>query len=158
MSLHEATSTAFNFMLNDSLSDGHNESPAQWVEAVQALMRVLVKVLLYIGLPDVRREVHNDRTELLEQMRRLKSPGKRAKLQRKLSKTSDYVVIKAPPVDVSKSDSNGNGTRTVKSHWRRGHLRMQRHGHQLTLSKTVFIAPVLVGMGDAQPAASYVVR
>lgn len=156
--LQDANEIAFTLMTQSSHFAGYNVPPASWLEATKALMRLLVKVLLYIGLPNVRREVHNDRKELLEQLKRLKSPGKQAKLQRKLAKAADYVVIKAPSVEQGSGTSYGETGRSVKSHWRRGHLRTQRHGPQLTLSKTVFIAPTLVGLSDARPAGNYVVR
>jgi hypothetical protein len=159
MPLKVANELSFNMMVSGSHENGYAAPPTAWVDTTKELMRLLVKVLLYIGLPDVRREVHNDRKDLLEQMARLKSPGKRAKLQRRLSKTVDYVVIKAPTDSAIDTDAGGaDGTRSVKAHWRRGHLRTQRHGPQLSLSKTVFIAPVLVGKGDLRPAANYVVR
>lgn len=40
---------------------------------------------------------------------------------------------------------HGDATgRIVAPHWRRGHFRMQRHGHGLTEVKRVFIRPVMV--------------
>lgn len=158
MPLKRANELSFNLMVSASRSNGYAAPPQAWVATTKELMRLLVKVLLYIGLPDVRREVHNDRKDLLEQLERLKSPGKRAKLQRKLGKTVDYVVIKAPAESQYTSDETEGGARTVKAHWRRGHLRTQRHGPQLSLTKTVFIAPVLVGRGDVRPSMNYVVR
>jgi hypothetical protein len=113
---------------------------------------LLVKAVLYIGLPGIRREVHNDRKALLEQLGRIKSGGKRAKLERKLTKTYDYVLIQPPP-DVATSGAAGDGHRSPKQHWRRGHLRMQRHGPEHSLTKLIFISPVLVGVDLAEHSA-----
>jgi hypothetical protein len=39
----------------------------------------------------------------------------------------------------------GGGGGTVRSHWRRGHFRRQHYGEALSLVKTIWIQPILVG-------------
>lgn len=47
-------------------------------------------------------------------------------------------------------DGSGTGG-SVAVHWRRGHLRNQRHGPKLSMVKQVLIDPVLVGLKDHEP-------
>ena len=152
--LNTATELSFDLMIQASRVAGWNVPPLAWVEQAKALMQFLVKCLLYIGMPDVRRELKSERTELLEELKRLKSPGKRAKLERRLFKAVDYILVKAPDLPRVTS-AEETSSRTVKTHWRRGHLRSQRYGPQWSLSRVIFIAPVLVGTGEGAPAPVY---
>ena len=156
--LSECVDWAFEMMVEASRAAGYNVPPREWIDTQRALMSLLLKSLLYIGLPDVRRELKSDRADLLAAMSRLKSSGKRAKLERKLAKTRDLIIIDAP-APREPASSGEETSRTVRAHWRRGHLRLQRHGPQLTMTKMVFIAPALVGRsGDVAPAPSYKVQ
>lgn len=137
-------------------SVGLRESPESFLEQALECLLLWAKVVLYIGLPEARKQVHKDRTELEAQLRAKKSGGKRAKLERKLTLAVDYVEVSAPPLVSEVPHSTAPSGRTVKVHWRRGHYRMQAHGPQLSLRKLIFISPVLINASDmTAPAATY---
>lgn len=118
--------------------------------AFQAILMV-VKALLYIGLPDIRKEMHAERSEALRQLEARKSGAKRAKLERKLESLRDFILVKAPSgVRVS----GGEGGRSSPSaHWRRGHYRMQVHGEGRAQRKLIHVPPTLVNPAKAPSSA-----
>lgn len=122
------------------------------------LMLFLAKVLLYIGLPEARRTIHNDRAAWAKETAGLQSAAKRAKAQKRARGLTDHVLISAPPPSATSAFTPSETGRTVRSHWRRGHYRLQPHGPQLSLKRLVFIRPTLVhsATGDA-PVSEYLV-
>lgn len=123
-------------------------------------LALLAKALLYISLPEARKTVALERSELQAQAQRLSSASKRAKLLRRIQRSCDVVTVHAPAVTseqegaATAGDSAANSARA--SYWRRGHYRRQPHGPQNSLRKLIFIAPVRVmGLGNvAEPAAN----
>ena len=141
--------------------NGLRETPVEWTDQSYRCLLLLIKALLYISLPEVRRESHPERTEALKELQRLKSPGKKAKAERRMRKLSDYVVIKAAPAH-EKAFSGEGREGGVKPHWRRAHYRMQAHGPRMSLRKLVFITEMLVGVGKTDESSptipQYVVK
>jgi hypothetical protein len=157
-------------VLNDSVKSaneqarrtGLRETPEAWTRQCYECLLLLIKALLYISLPDARRELHPERTQALKDMQGLKSPGKRAKAERRMRKLSDYIVVKAA-VAHERTIGHGEHEGGVKPHWRRAHYRMQAHGPRMSLRKLVFITEMLVGAGDSEgdgkaKVSDYVVR
>lgn len=135
-------------------------------ESVDPTLRsvvLLTKALLYISLPEARRQNMPELTQGLKDAERLKNPAKKAKALKKAAKLIDYIIIKPAP-EHEKVFSAGGGAQSGhrKVHWRRGHYRMHRHGVGLKEVKLLFIAPTLVGAegaGAAEDAPkNYVVR
>lgn len=108
----------------------------------------MAKVLLFINCKQYRDTAFNERKELRKKITSLKGIGKIRKFEDKLRKTYDRVVIS--PVDnvVYESDAGFNHARNVKekrTHWRKGHFRMQPYGLGASKRKILFIEPTVVG-------------
>lgn len=108
-------------------------------------LELVIKALLYIGLPNLRKEFKRDRTEAHLTVDRTRSVSHKRKAIRQAARTYDTVLI-LPPATTSPNASTEAGAegRSVISHWRRGHFRTQRHGESFSLRKTIWIPPVLV--------------
>lgn len=140
---------------------GLRSMPTELFKPIQDSLLLVAKALLYLGLPDARKNLHPEKTELEKSLKGLKSPAKVAKAQRKLVRAYDYILVSAPPVTgPSSTSTETEGTRTVKPHWRRGHYRLHRHGPELTLRKLLFIRPTLVAAehGTAPSPKKYIVK
>jgi hypothetical protein len=133
-------------------------SPAEFTQYAFSCLKFLVKVLLYLGLPEARKTLHAEHSEFKKQIAAKKNPAKRAKAEKQLNRLSDYILVTAPPAAATHgTESGGPG---MKRHWRRGHYRWQPHGPQNTLRKVIFLQPMLIGTPDAGVAnvPSYRVR
>jgi hypothetical protein len=107
----------------------------------------LVKLLCYLGMREVRREVHADRTQAISGLDNL-GPKKRDAALSRARKLYDYVRI-APPAD-SDSDSDGSDSaRSVAAHHRRGHLRLAHVGQGRQERRVVWVRPTIVGLPAA---------
>jgi len=121
----------------------------------------LAKVMLYLNLSEAEQARRPDRSELLQRLRGL-GPKKAARLQRKLARAYDRIVIGGRregegSAGVSAEDAHG----TVRPHWRRGHFRRIRFGEGLAESRLGWIRPVLVNAAEAfspVPVKGYEVR
>jgi hypothetical protein len=121
----------------------------------------LAKIVLYLNLPEAETHRQPERTELLQQIRRL-GPKKAARLQRKLPGKYDRIIIggrrevEAPARAVSSSEVGA-----IRPHWRRGHFRRIRFGEGLAQSRLGWIRPVLVNAAAAfqpVPVKGYEIR
>lgn len=130
--------------LNFEIYEKTGSSQATPVERAQLIQGVthLAKVLLQINVEGTHLKDENEESALVA---RLKSVGskKQAKLERRLERTYDRIVISH---DFTRTHrSGGEGGRTVKGHWRRGHFRHQPYGPGRTLTKLKWIFPTWVG-------------
>lgn len=116
-------------------------------------LKMLAKVLLYLNLPGVRRSFKPELTEARRAVEAKKNPSKRAKAEKELRRLADYVLISAP--DLQREAGAADPTRGVKSHWRRGHYRMQAFGPKYSQHRVVFIQPVLVGAPEDAKVPKY---
>lgn len=132
-------------------------SPESWTADTLKAILLLVKALLYIGMPGTRRAFHPEHTTALKALQSLKSTAKRAKASRRANRTYDYILIGPQSEHQTSADGVASAGAQVRTHWRRGHYRMQAHGQQQALRKLIFIEPVLVGAskGEAPAAANY---
>lgn len=108
----------------------------------------MAKVLLFINCKHYRDTAFNERIELRKKINSLKGLGKIRKFENKLRKTYDRVVIS--PVDnvIYESGAEFAHSENVKekrTHWRKGHFRMQPYGPGASKRKILFIEPTVVG-------------
>lgn len=157
-SLREAVSASFSLALANARLAGLNE-PLEG-ETAQKCLALLCKALLYIALPTARKTLNLRYTELQKQLATVKSPGKRAKLERRGARAHDEIIIHAPAEGPAVAGGNGTGPLAV-SRWRRGHFKNQPYGPKSTLRKLIFVAPYQVNTSapDASPVPkNYSVR
>lgn len=122
-------------------------SPQEYASYSFNALKLLVKALLYIGLPETRQTLHKEKSDFARQVEEKKNPAKKAKAAAQLHRLADYILIHAGP-DVAGNGGAGTGS-GVKQHWRRGHYRMQPHGPQSSLRKVIFMRPQLIGSAQA---------
>ena len=146
----------------EALAKGLRQTPVEWTDECFRCLLLLIKALLYISLPETRRQLHPERTEALKELQRIKSSAKRAKAERRLGKLSDFVLVKAALAHEKAFSETATREGGVKPHWRRAHYRMQAHGPHMSLRKLIFVTEMLVGVGDhpddKTPVRDYVVR
>lgn len=106
----------------------------------------VAKALLYLNSERARTSSHAEEQELRERLSRVKG-GKRAKLERRLARAYDRILV--GPEQHEGSVAAFSGGRSVAAHWRRGHFRSQAHGEGRLLRKLLWIAPTLVAGPDA---------
>jgi hypothetical protein len=135
-----------------AIKSGYRQTPSEFVQPTFEAVMFLLKTLLYINLPEARKEVRKEKSEWLKSVSSLQSTAKKAKAAKRGRSLVDHIRISAPPVIEGKSASAGP-TRGLKQHWRRGHYRSQAHGPQFSLRKVIFVQPVLVH-GDASGTAT----
>jgi len=130
--------------LNFDIYEAEGASEASSAERAQIIQGVthLVKVLLQINVEGTELRDENEETALAT---RLKAVGskKQAKLERRLERTYDHILISHDFTRTHRSE--GESGRTVRGHWRRGHFRHQPYGPGRTLTKLKWIYPVWVG-------------
>lgn len=152
---------ALTWALSNSPERPHFSAQSPAIKAIRECLLLWAKSVLYIGLPEARKISQPEYSTLLKEISGKKSGAKRAKLKRKLLAARDFIVISAPPSSLS-GDSNGrpDGSRSVRSHWRRGHYRMQAHGPKFSLRGLIFLKPTLVhgDVGVSATVKNYSVR
>lgn len=136
------------------------ESPEDWLEFVTFLL----KILLYITVPSARAERCFERTNMLAAAAAEKNPKRRSKIERDAERAYDRIVIGPTSIPLEEQGVEAVGHREMRTHWRRGFFRRQRHGEGLSQTKLVFIAPVLVradrlaGDGPSPAPKEYLVK
>lgn len=123
-------------------------------EQAVANLSLVFKALLYLNSSAVRKSEHFDRRDLESQLRHLKSPAKQAKALRKLARVHDEIRVELP-VEMSTGAGLEGSRLGMAGHWRRGHLRRQAHGPQMSLRKTVFISPTWIGADAPSSPKNY---
>lgn len=111
-----------------------------------AAMELIMKVLVYANMKAARLEFHDERSKLSAQVRAAKGSSK-DKLAAKLRRVFDYILLGPEDTDEDRLALDLT-SRKMKVHWRKGFFRNQRHGHGLSLTKQVWIAPTLVNSRD----------
>ena len=101
-------------------------------------------ILLYMNSKDARLLTSNDRTNLANEMasknRKKRKPGD----YQQLNGSYDYILVGPTEEPVHHGGVDASG-RTVKAHYRRGFVRVnQRYGPGRSMTRPVFIPPVLV--------------
>lgn len=157
----QSLNDALTWALANSPERPHFSAQSPAIKAIRECLLLWAKSVLYIGLPEARKISQPEHSTLLKEISGKKSGAKRAKLERKLLAARDFIVISAPPSSLS-GNSNGrpDGSRSVRSHWRRGHYRMQAHGTKFSLRRLIFLKPTLVhgDVGVSATVKNYSVR
>jgi hypothetical protein len=120
------------------------------------LINNMVKVFLYLGLKDARREVSSEHSDALKRLAAV-GPKKQAKLQRRLDSLYDRIAVGPVSAPMMPSTLGAAGSRAP--HWRRGHFRAQPCGPARSSRKLIFVAPILIHAdrldGQAPPPKAY---
>lgn len=146
MPLSAALNAAFDAAIEQSSSGGYRPPSKESFSQALANLQWLVKALLYISLPEARKTAHLDRSDLQTQLGLARSNAKRAKLQRRMARACDLVVVHAPaPRLEPPTGPTGLEAGSRAAHWRRGHYRRQAFGAHHAQRKLIFVAPVWVG-------------
>lgn len=132
---------------------GYNVTPPAFLQQAFDDLLFLLKVLLYINLPEARKELRKEKTQHEKVSSSLQSTAKKAKALKRGRALIDHILISAPPASATTTKQGASDARSMKQHWRRGHYRMQAHGPQSSLRKVLFIQPVLVH-GDSSAGVS----
>ncbi|SDZ62439.1 hypothetical protein [Pseudomonas salomonii] len=127
---------------------GADEDFAGDMNYVSEALNHMAKVLLFINCKQYRDVAFNEKKEMLKKVVALKSLPKIKKYESKLRKVYDRIIIKPEDSVVYESSLGHNHARDVqpkKTHWRKGHFRMQPYGVGATKRKVIFIEPTVVG-------------
>jgi hypothetical protein len=128
------------------------------VNSFPLYINVVAKTLLYLNSSKVERVELKERDEINLQINRTSNKAKKRKLMAKLKKVTNKIQIGS---NIAASEQYTDKGRTVKTHWRRGFLKHQKHGKKLSLTKLIFIEPTLVNSDTASSSSlkkSYEVR
>lgn len=115
-------------------------------ELLKSGATLLVNALFYLeGMgssspePGPGRDTPPDRVARWHQM-----DSKRRRKEASALSADSYAIVRLVGSEVT--DGVGRGTHgSLRTHWRRGHWRLQRHGEGLSQSKRIWIKPVMVG-------------
>lgn len=111
----------------------------------QQTLDYAIKMLLYLSVRDAHVVPHRDYSNA---DRALHGLGKRRRAERleAIEQLYDRYVVGPALLDeeLAQSMPSTSPQREVKSHWRRPHFKMQRHGPNGGLRKLVFIGPTIV--------------
>jgi len=110
-------------------------------EVLMKLINSVVKVFLYLGLKDARKEINTDYSVALKRLAGV-GPKKQAKLQRRLDSLYDRITIGPASAPTILPAPGAAGIRAP--HWRRGHFREQPCGPARSSRKLIFVAPILI--------------
>jgi len=102
----------------------------------------VAKLLVYLGMREVRQSLHQDRTNALAVANRL-GPRKKDSAIRRAERIYDYVRITAPPPSRPDTQPSASGT-PPSVHHRRGHFRLAHVGDGRIDRRLVWIRPTLV--------------
>ena len=120
------------------------------------LINNMVKVFLYLGLKDARKEVNAEHSAALKRLAGV-GPKKQAKLQRCMDSLYDRITVGPASAPVILPAPGAAGIRAP--HWRRGHFRAQPCGPARSSRKLIFVAPILIHAdqlgGQAPPPKAY---
>lgn len=109
-----------------------------------SVLNYAVKMLLYLSVEDA--QVNHDQA-YTKATRQFPGLGKRKRELRLAEVEHLYDRYVIGPAVLADQAANGAPVATgseVKTHWRRGHFRLQAHGPQASLRKVMFIMPTIV--------------
>ncbi|WP_296949002.1 hypothetical protein [uncultured Massilia sp.] len=117
---------------------------------------VKLKVFLYLGLKDARKEVSSEYSDALKRLT-VVGTKKQAKVQRRLESLYDRVTVGPASARAMPAAPGTAGIRAA--HWQRGHFRAQPCGPARSSRKLIFAAPILIHAerlgGQAPPPKAY---
>lgn len=127
---------------------GNDDDFAGDIDYLSATLNHMAKVLLFVNCKQYRDTAFNERQEIIKKVDSLKSPSKIKKYEKKLRKAYDRLIIKPEDhviYEKSGSKNHSEGHAEKRTHWRKGHFRMQPYGVGATKRKVIFIEPTVVG-------------
>jgi hypothetical protein len=98
-------------------------------------LELIAKCILFLGLADAVKKEVLEGTEAKRALARAVSGAHKRRAARVLARSYDRIVVEATPDEHSPEATS----RTLSQHWRKPHMRMQRHGPGLSLTKVILI-------------------
>lgn len=131
-----------------------NEDIKSRVDAVN----LAINCILYLSLPqaDIKKEYPTDvPTGFIDRLKKAKNKTQKEVAQRTIS-NAGYSIINLVGSSFAKSHATSDETRTVATHWRRGHWRNQPYlnGDK----KLIWIMPVIVNAKTGQPTKGHIYK
>lgn len=128
-----------------SVSTIHAASNRQfWRQALD----YAIKMLLYLAVRDAQIVPRREYFEATRELLYIKGLGKRRRAEKleAIEQLYDRYVVGPAMLDEEQAQSAPSNapSREIRSHWRRPHFKMQRHGPKGGLRKLVFIGPTIV--------------
>lgn len=111
------------------------------IEPYMEIIAYIVMLLFYCNSAQYRTELRPEYSELVASVCRKKSEAKKRKLQKRLDRKYDYILINPA---VSSGLCHGGTGNTVSPHFRRGHFRLQHYGPRWSMDKLIFIDPCFI--------------
>jgi hypothetical protein len=106
-------------------------------------LELIAKCILFLGLSDALKKEVLEGTEAKRALARAVSGAHKRRAARVLARSYDRIVVEATP-DEHSAEAAG---RTLSQHWRKPHMRMQRHGPGLSLTKVILIRRQFINAG-----------
>lgn len=149
-SISQALTDAYTKSAEPSEPDAYFADQSRLLSQANASMprlELITKCLLFLGLQESVKTTIDERTDAKKSLARAQSGAHRRRAARVLARSYDRVHVDAAHA-AQGAQQDG---RTVGTHWRDGHLRNQRHGPGLSLTKVLWIRPMLInpaGLGS----------
>lgn len=131
-------------------------------EVLHASLSLVINALFYLDAygADTGEVVPEDAPEDLRlRMEKALASGKSKAVReaRNSMLAQGFTVVRlcGTKLDGIPSNDVARGQGPVRTHWRRGHWRMQPHGPSLSLIKRVWVRPALVGKNNGMPATGH---
>ncbi|MEJ6002629.1 hypothetical protein [Paucibacter soli] len=148
VSIEAALTVAYTQPAHDSLEQSgyfdDQEKLHGQARAASPQLELLAKCILFLGLPEAMKKEFLERTEAKKVLLRAQSGAHKRKAGRTVARSYDRIMVDAPPAPATSSTVTDGEHRTVKTHWRDGHFRHQRHGPGLSLTKVIWMRPMLI--------------
>ena len=106
-----------------------------------ALFTLLIKVLLYVSLPEYKVIPISEKT-----LRKCGKAGVKGRPKRPLFKT----IYLPPIINVTEKQESNKTGKTVKPHFRRGHFRMLRNERYKNQGELIFVRPSMIHGGGTK--------
>jgi hypothetical protein len=155
-------------LFNDSQhKDAMYDALQEWDKAsrpmLHAALSLILNALFYLDAygADTEAAIPEDTPHKLKSAyeKAVKSSSRKAIREAKHGLMAEgFTVIRMCGVEIGKHDERSQSDETgtnVRTHWRRGHWRMQTCGPQLSQTKRVWIRPTLVGKHAASPVQGH---
>jgi len=142
-------------------SNKPEEMDDEWVAFSRILIDEVLKILVYLGMRDARKEDRPERTKFLKTASN-KTPGQRLTTAAKARWLFDYIYV-GPEESVDNIAATGLTNRKVKPHFRRGHRHTVCYGRgreqrRLALYPPVIVNADMIGHGVEIRPKDYIVR
>ncbi len=145
---------------NRAINSYRRQEAEDSAELLKAGATLLVNALFYLeGLGSSSPEPGPGRDTPPERVARwYQMDSKRRRKEKSALSADSYAIVRLVGSEVADGVRRGAGG-SLRTHWRRGHWRLQRYGEGLSQCKRIWIKPVMVGsdqMGDPSPPPGHV--